>query len=384
MSQIAELAQDKTPDGLSSRGARTGWRADPPCRHVHHHRKKEDTTMRDGLSRRGFLQGALGAAATALFLAPGARPAPPSPTLLGLTRGDSRPKNVYDALKLIEPQVRAGLAGKRTVVIKPNLVNTARQLSATHADCIEGLLEFFSPLVKDEIIVAESPANGPAQEAYDNYGYLRLRDKYKVRFMDLDVLPCGTEFLTDERHHAKPVRFSKFLTDPDVYLVSAAMLKTHDRAVLTLGLKNVAVGAILKDTGFRWGPGSKGTTDKHLVHGGDANQGIHFNLFSLARRCTPHLTVLDGFEGMEHNGPLDGTPVDHRVAVAGTDWLAVDRLGAELMGFDYKKVGYLAFAEQAYMGETNLARMEILGARLEECVRPYKPHDTIDQQYGWM
>lgn len=338
-----------------------------------------------GLSRRSFLRCAIGAAAGATLLshqALGSKSVPPA--LLGLARGDSRPGNVYDALKLIEPQVREGLARKRTVVIKPNLVMVDRQLAATHADCLEGILEFFSPLVKDEIIVAESPANGPAGEAYDNYGYNRLKNKYKVRFLDLDALPSGTEYLTDERHRVTPVRFSKFLTDPNAYLVSAAVMKTHDRAVLTLGFKNLAVGAILKDEGFRWGPNSKGTTDKHLVHGGKENEGIHFNLFSLARRIAPHLTVLDGFEGMEHNGPIAGTPVDHRVSVAGTDWLAVDRVGAQLMGFDYHKIGYLAFAEQAGMGKTNLEHMEILGPSLAECTRNYVPHDTVEQQYGWM
>jgi len=335
------------------------------------------------MTRRGFLRGA--ACGIAAGLMPwGTARAETAPTRLALTHGNGRAANVYDALKLIEPQVREGLARKKTVVIKPNMVSVNQQLAATHAECIEGILEFLSPLVKDDILIAESPANGPAHEGYDNYDYRRLAKPYRVRFVDLDAEPFQTEYLVNERHHVRPVRFSSLVLDPDVYLISAAVMKTHDRAVVTLGLKNIAAGALLKDGGFRWGAGSRGKTDKHLIHGGPENQGIHYNMFMLARRAPPHLTVLDGFEGMEHNGPTEGTPVDHRVAVAGTDWLAVDRVGAELMGFDYRKIGYLSFAADAGLGETDLDRIEVLGERIADHVRAYRPHDTIERQYLWM
>jgi uncharacterized protein (DUF362 family) len=81
---------------------------------------------------------------------------------------------------------------------------------------------------------------------------------------------------------------------------------------------------------------------------------------------------------------VSGTPVDHRVAVAGTDWLAADRVGAELMGFDWRKVGYLVFSAQAGMGQTDLDRIDILGPSIRDLARPYRPHDTVEQQYKWM
>jgi uncharacterized protein (DUF362 family) len=62
-------------------------------------------------------------------------------------------------------------------------------------------------------------------------------------------------------------------------------------------------------------------------------------MFVLAQHLHPHLAVIDGYEGMEGNGPVSGTPVSHRVAVVGLDWLAADRVAVELMGIDYTKVG---------------------------------------------
>jgi uncharacterized protein (DUF362 family) len=47
--------------------------------------------------------------------------------------------------------------------------------------------------------------------------------------------------------------------------------------------------------------------------------------------------LVDGFEGMEGNGPVSGTPVPHRIALASTDFLAVDRVGVECMGIDVKR-----------------------------------------------
>ena len=342
-----------------------------------------------GISRRGFLQrAALGLGGTLVLprVARGvvAQSLPVTPSPVGLIHGDSRADNVFRALKLIEPQVREALAKKKRVVIKPNLVVTNKQLAATHSGCIEGLLEFFQPLVQEEILVAESPANGPAAEAYDNYGFHALEKNYRVRFADLDSEPFRLRYLVSERHHPKPVRLSELLVDPEVFVVSAAVMKTHDRVVTTLGLKNVAVGGILKDTGYRWGAGSTGTSDKHLVHGGPKNEGIHFNLFDLAADLHPDLTVLDGFEGMEGNGPTSGTPVDHRIAVASTDWLAADRVGIELMGFDFQKVGYLTFCAQAGMGQADLGRIEVLGERVADHVRAYRPHDGVEEQYKWM
>jgi uncharacterized protein (DUF362 family) len=98
----------------------------------------------------------------------------------------------------------------------------------------------------------------------------------------------------------------------------------------------------------------------------------------------PDLAVIDGFEGMEGNGPVGGTPVEHRVCVVSQDWLAADRVGVELMGIDFAKVGYLNYCAQAGLGEADLRRITILGEPIARHVRSYKLHDNLDQQLIWM
>jgi uncharacterized protein (DUF362 family) len=98
----------------------------------------------------------------------------------------------------------------------------------------------------------------------------------------------------------------------------------------------------------------------------------------------PHLAILDGYDGMEGNGPVAGTKVDHRVSVISTDWLAADRVAVELMGIDFAKIGYLNYCAEAGMGETDLAKIEILGEPIARHVRQYQLADNIEQQLTWM
>ncbi len=106
----------------------------------------------------------------------------------------------------------------------------------------------------------------------------------------------------------------------------------------------------------------------------------HTNPCGLAKGTT----VIDGFQAMEGNGPVGGTPVEHRVAVSSLDWLAADRTAVALMGIDFEKMGYLNFCASAGYGEADLARIEILGERIADHVRTYRLADNIDKQLEWM
>lgn len=352
-------------------------------------------------SRRTFLRGTAGAVAAGWALrwplAATAQSAPTAtagiaaqssqsaaPTLAALTAGDTRADNVFRALEMIEPQVRASLARKKRVIIKPNVVVTDNQLAATHTDCIEAILEFIQPMVKDEILIGDSPAGGQVTAGFDNYNYLRLQKRYNVKFVNFDEMPTVVRHVSDHRHRPIAVRFVELMLDPDTYIISAAVPKTHDRAICTLSLKNIVVGAAIKDKQFRWGADNGFHNDKVFIHGGPNNEAIHYNLFSMAKVLRPDLSVLDGFAGMQGNGPIAGTPVDHRIAVASTDFLAADRVGVELMGFDFAQVGYLTFCAGAGLGEGDLSRIDLQGERIADHVRPYQPHETIEQQLEWM
>ena len=306
---------------------------------------------------------------------------------IGLTTGNDRADMAFRALKEFSKEVAAAI-GNRRVVIKPNNVAIDNQLAATHADCIEGILEFLKSIGKlDNAVIAESAANGPTLEGFSNYKYDKVAAKYGAKLVDLDQEAIQVVQVFDEKDfRPHPVRMTKVLLDPGSFVISAARMKTHDRVVATLSLKNIVVGAPIKDLGFSWGPKAKpgAKTDKPITHGGGI-RGINYNLFALAQRgLHPHLAVIDGFEGMEGNGPTMGKAVEHRVMVAGTDWLAADRVAVELMGIDFANVGYLNYCASAGMGQADLNKIEVLGEPIVRHIRKYKMSDSIDKQLIWM
>jgi uncharacterized protein (DUF362 family) len=305
---------------------------------------------------------------------------------VALTTGTSRADMAFRALCPFSKEISQSI-GKRRVVLKPNIVNTEVQLASTHVDTLEGILEFFKSIGKNEnVVIAESAANGPTFDGYNNFGYSRLTKKYGVRLIDLDQEPFDVIYAFDEKDF-KPhaVRVSHLMLDPDSFIVSVARMKTHDRVFATLSLKNIVVGAPIKDRGFTFGPSSRqgAKTDKSLMHG-SGFRGINYNLYSLSRQLHPHLAVIDGFEGMEGNGPNNGNPVDHKICVASLDWLSADRIGIELMGIDFATVGYLNFCNQAGIGTADLGKIQIIGESLNDHIKKYKLSDNFKDQLIWM
>lgn len=302
---------------------------------------------------------------------------------VALTSGDNRADLAFRSLKPFSDQI-ARTIGNRRIILKPNNVGITNQLCATHADTLEGVLEFLKSIGKTgNAIIAESAAGGNTLEGFSNYGYNRLASKYKIKLVDLDMEPFDIVHVFDEKDF-KPhaVRMSHMLLDPDSFIVSVARMKTHDRVVATLSLKNIVFGAPIK------GPSNnpdnpRRKNDKPIAHG-SGYRGINYNLFALSSILHPHLALIDGFEGMEGNGPNDGTPVDHRICVAGMDWLATDRVAIELMGIDFARVGYLNYCAQAGSGEADLNKIEILGESISKHKRSYRLSDNIEKQMVWM
>lgn len=305
---------------------------------------------------------------------------------VALTSGDNRADLAFRALQPFSKQLAQAI-GDRRVVLKPNNVQIDIPLTSTHVDTLEGILEFLKSIDKlGNVIIAESAAGGPTFDGFNNYGYYRLITKYPVKLVDLDQEPYDILHVFDEKDfRPHPIRMSHILLDPNSFIVSVARMKTHDRVVTTLSLKNIVFGAPIKDMGFTFNASRKQGTksDKSIAHG-SGFRGINYNLFELSRQLHPHLAIIDGFEGMEGNGPNSGTPVDHRVCVAGMDWLAADRVAVELMGIDFARVGYLNFCAQAGSGVADLNKIEIIGEKLNNHKKSYKLSDNINAQMIWM
>lgn len=305
---------------------------------------------------------------------------------IALVKGQDRYQNVSAVLELLQPEIAQKIQGKKRILVKPNFVSTTRQLAATHVDTVRAVLDFILPLIDEDaqIIIGEGAALGETQEGFKNFGYTVLLSGYSViphsnppllkgggreiRLLDLNQDETKDVEIYDADLNLFKVPISKTMLESD-FRISLAIPKTHDSVIITLSLKNMAVGSIAGSA-------------KSSIHQGP--RAVNRSLARLAKIIPPHLVIIDGWQGMQGNGPVNGDAVDCRWVMVSLDFLAADCLAARLMGFDWQKIGYLYFAHKLGLGQTDLSQIDILGnALFQHCQYKFKPHDGLERQLKW-
>jgi uncharacterized protein (DUF362 family) len=309
---------------------------------------------------------------------------------VSLVRGEDRRKMVYESLMAIDPELTPALKRKKYVLIKPNLTSNVKQLAATHADTLRGILDYLGPRFKGPVVVAEA-SSGNTLDGFDNFKYQALIAEYRSLKVELIDLNREGKYITapliDTNLQMFPVRLAARLMDPDAFIVSASIPKTHDCVVATMSVKNVVMGAPLHSPvngPDRW-------SDKMKLHTGMQQPPLgphlmNYNLASIAQRLAPFwgATVIDGLEGMEGNGPVAGTPVPSGIAIASLDYIAADRVGVEAMGIDPSWVGYLQYCEQVGIGNYDIAKIDVRGEKIAAVARKYRLHSSTERNLQWM
>ena len=343
------------------------------------------------LNRRHFLKTAAlaGSAAWALGKLPLSALADPIQTTsqVSLTAGSDHIDIIYQGLQRFKKQIAAAI-GNRPILIKPNnVIGTSDNdhgdvlLSDTSVECLEAILEFLQSIGKTDVYIGETCATDPTMVAFDNCGYFNLSKKYPVRFLDLSTEAYEWTTVWAGAGQAN-LRISKLLPSPDFFVISAAKIKTHNYLVATLSLKNICMGAPIVDPG-KYRSIANCFNDKQTMHNGwNGAQDLNDNVHLLASKVGPDLAVIDGFTGMEGNGPCWGTAVAHHVAVVGMDWLAADRVGVELMGIDPSYLAYLNYCYQTGLGQYDLSKIEVLGESIAAHKLTYTLHSSIAPYLG--
>lgn len=316
---------------------------------------------------------------------------------VSLIKGNDARDNTFKALMNIEDEIMKSLEGKKRILIKPNFVVVNNPLCATGVDTVRGILDFIKPRFRGPIEIGEATVSGAKNSGqgtegtyagFRDYGYLPLEKEYGVKLTDLNLEPHVMHYIFNSTgNRPQPIRIIAKYLDRDQYLISAGKMKTHNCVLVTMSLKNILMGAPKNDY--------KTQNDKFLMHSWnlkDMKPGfkftvtkdtiLHYNLFQIAQITYPDLGVVDAFTSMEGEGPIDGTPVDTRIALASTDPLALDSLGTKIMGFDPTQVLYLSSMNEAGMGQGDLDKINVLGTNLNECLFRFKPHSMLAESYG--
>lgn len=293
---------------------------------------------------------------------------------VGLARGKKSYEAVRKALDLLADDVR--IPQDRQVLVKPNLVSDTIELAATPVDAVRATLDFLKEMGAENLIVGEATAGpeGNTMGAFERFGYLPLQDEYGIELRDLNK----DDHIVFEAFDASltPVNIRLYKTYFESYVVPVARMKTHLQAIVTLTIKNIAIGSIYNP-------------DRHSLAWHKPEPGkfshdpkpINLYLARLAHTIMPELAVIDGVIGMEGEGPVRGTPVESGVAVAGTNALAVDIIGSEVMGFDYRTIGYLWYLSQVMKLERE--DIQVVGEDPRDCITRYKPYARMQAILTW-
>ena len=336
---------------------------------------------------------------------------------VALVKGGNRKENIRRCLTLIREDIES-IKNAKNILVKPNLVALKPDFANTHVEAIEAVIEFVRTIVPDTpITVGESSATAfyrglPTTKVFEDYDYYRLEKKYNNVFLtdfdnDKEIIHSPIHSVVGDTH----LRITKRIEEFD-YRISLSIPKTHNFAIATFGIKNMAGLVLRQDMAMIHGMkgGIEVDAPKTLLDklpSGTVSRArrtlpnwlinflfrqypayrksvkmIHRNIVEFAKRLWPDLVVLDGFVCMENNGPVDGTPVDMKIAIASADPVKADGVAARAIGFEPEEIGYLYYLQnEEHMGEYSLENFT--GDDLNKIRIKFKRHGTYDIQSQW-
>lgn len=292
---------------------------------------------------------------------------------VGLARGDESYDTVKRALDLIGDDVH--LPDDRPVLIKPNMVSPSVELCATPVGAVRATMDFLQEKGVNKFTVGEGTAlNGDTMGGFERYGYFALREDYDVEFLDLNQDDSVLFEALDDDLAPANIRLSKSLFDS--YFVSVGRMKTHNQVIATMSIKNIAIGSIRNEdrhSSSRYEP-APGTFSHEP-------RSLNLSIARSNQTLAPDLAVVDGVVGMQGSGPVDGTPVQSGVALAGIESLGVDLVGTQLMGLDWRTIGYLWYL--SHVKDLTPEDIKVVGENVSECITKYETHEALPWQLGW-
>lgn len=301
---------------------------------------------------------------------------------ISFIKSSERKYNIERCLSLLKSEIISGLRDAKRVVIKPNCVTDNIKLAATNKDAIAAILEFIKPYTTGQITIAEGCGVGDTISAFKKFGYLELQEKYDFTMVDLNTDEYETIPLLLKNGKVWQAQIAKTVLNSD-YLISVSPPKTHNEVVYTGAIKNVSVGSLVRSiksfsTQINKLNLSLGLprNNKALIHQG--TEVINKNIKKIFEKLSLKLAVIDGYEAMQGDGPVNGELVPAHWALASTDPLAADFLACQLMGIDIADVGYLSL-----LGADEESEHFIVGDDWRKQIIKFKMHSNFEEIRKW-
>ena len=266
---------------------------------------------------------------------------------VAIVRGTNPVDVTVEALRMID--VEPVLIVRKPILVKPNYVDASHPSTGITTDSrvIEGVVRFLKERGVKDVRIAEGSGYADTFEAFRVAGVDKVAEKWNVGLIDLnedevvEVSPSNPLAL-------KRVKIAK--TALESTLISVPKLKLHRITGVTLSLKNM-MGTISR----------KGSMHSHLSK----------NIADLASIVKPSIAVIDGIIAGEGHETSEN-PIEMNLVIAGTDPVAVDAVGAAVMGVSPKDIKHLRLAEEKGLGTCDLSKIKVLGQPIESVRRKFR------------
>jgi uncharacterized protein (DUF362 family) len=271
-------------------------------------------------------------------------------TTVAIAHGDDPRAMVFEALERIE--AAEVVRPDDVVVLKPNYVEPMRPETGVTTDprIVAAVIEWLQYQGVRTITIAEGSSSlERTEQAFKLMGLDTLAEQYGVRLVNA---------FRDEREEVEIPRalsLRRVTLSSTIYnatcLITLPKLKCHSMSGVTLGVKN-QMGAVVPD--------------HEIMH-----RELSKRLADVATVLRPKLCVIDGLIGAERHETA-GTPVKTDVIIAGTDTVATDVVGTQVMGLDPNEIDHLRLCAARGLGEADPAKITVVGAPLAQVRKQYR------------
>ncbi len=260
----------------------------------------------------------------------------------------------------------------KVVAIKPNdTTATADDKTAcTQADTLRATIRFVKSLHPRSIVVTGGAGKMQTGDVFKVLGYPEVIESEGVEWFDHNqppFVPVDLTFGPQRRVMVNP----RVLTYEK--LVSLAQLKVHSTATVTLAIKNMAMS--YPAAGFYGSPRVEQELHPHniLVD----KQAF---LVGMLMRFPIDLAIITGHPAMIGKGPIGGKAVETGIVIAGRNPVAVDSVGAHLLGFETLAVQHIRQAAEFGLGvpltpiggEEGQGRLKIKGISVDAATKAFR------------
>ena len=265
-------------------------------------------------------------------------------------------RTIHDGL-LASGMTAGELAGKR-VLLKPNLVEPTRAAPhmTTHPTMILATAEVFRSFGA-HVVVGEGPGHVCDTEmALVESGLQEALDSTRLEFADLNYEDVQWVENRGRASRLAGFYFPQSVVEADL-IVSMPKMKTHHWVGVTAAMKNL-YGTI---------PGIKYGWSKNVLH----HAGIPETVFDINASLPKVITVVDGIQCMEGDGPIMGSPKQMGLVLIGTNPAAVDATVCRLMKINPARVSYLNLAADR-LGPIDSRLIDQTGEHWEPLAQTFK------------